>query len=156
MKVFIGVDYNEGLLTIGFVSPQGILKGLTITSSPLLNEPDTFGQRLNGAVRGLRGEENLRMKDFQAIGIGIPSRYVNNETFNNIREQISPLLNIAVYIDNRDKLAEVGENWMRNVTNIIDPRRNIQNLDRSIIYGAVKLAMDNTSLGNYPYGQKHK
>jgi predicted NBD/HSP70 family sugar kinase len=156
MKVFIGVDYNEHLLTIGFVGPQGILKGFSIQSSPLLNEPETFGQTLNSTVRSLRGEENLRMKDFQAIGIGIPSRYANSETFNGIKEQIRQFLNIEVYIDDRDKLSVVGNNWLRNVARVINPRLrpslnmvayfehqpDIQDRDLSIIYGAAKLAMD--------------
>ena len=72
IRIYVGVDCDESWLTVGFVGSQGILRGLSRTASPPPGCFDSFGQRLSGMVRGLRGEENLRMKNFRAIGIGIP------------------------------------------------------------------------------------
>ena len=145
MRIFVGVDCNEHQLTMGFIGSQGILKSLSTTASPLPDHCDTFGQRLDGMIRGLRGEENFRMKQFRGIGIGIPARYLA-ELRQSIEDQMSRHPDIPVYIEDRDALAANGNAWLKDVADMIDPRTNLQGLDLSVVYGAAKLAIDRASL----------
>ena len=140
MRIFVGVDCNEEQLTMGFVGSQGILKGLSRTGSPLPDQINMFGQRLSGMIRGLRGEGNLRMKNFYGIGIGIPARYVPR-LCHEIEKQIRQLLDIAVYIEDRDVLAAKGKLWIDDIAGM-NPHINLQQLDLSVVYGAAKLAVD--------------
>jgi len=98
MRIFVGVDCGENQLAMGFVGSQGLLKGLSTTESLLPDRLNTFGQRLNGMLRGVRGESNLRMKNFCGIGIGIPGRYLP-EHRHDIEEQIRQRVDLAVYIE---------------------------------------------------------
>ena len=147
IQIFVGVDCDEQQLTMGFVGSQGILRSLSRTSSPLPDHLDTFGQRLHGMIRGLRGEENLRMKNFRAIGIGIPGRYVP-KLRDEIEKQIRQLLDIGVYIEDRDVLAAKGALWLKDVADMLDPRFDLRTLDLRVVYGAAKLAIDSTRPNN--------
>ncbi len=143
MKLFIGVDCGENV-KVGFIGSQGILKSLsTILLSSPLERPDRLGQVLVGSIRGVRGEVNVRMKDFHGMGIGVPRRYVTKGTLHAITEQMKRLADIPVYLEDRDLLAEKGESWLKEVVNIIgDPLKDMQSIDLRVIYGAAKLAMD--------------
>lgn len=145
MRIFVGIDCDEHQLMMGFIGSQGILKALSTTASLLPNHPDTFGQHLNGMIRCLRGEENLRMKQFRGIGMGIPGRYLA-ELRQNIEDQIKKHFDIPVYIEDRDVLAVKGKVWLEDVADMIDPRIDLQKLDLSVVYGAAKLAVDRTVL----------
>ena len=140
MRIFVGVDCNEEQLTMGFIGSQGILKGLSSTGSLFPDRLNSFGQCLVGMMRGLRGEENLRMKNFYGIGIGIPARYVPR-LCHEIEKQIRQLLDIAVYIEDRDVLAAKGKLWIDDIAGM-NPHINLQQLDLSVVYGAAKLAVD--------------
>ena len=147
MRIFIGIDCDEHQLMVGFIGSQGILRSLSTTTSPLPTHLDTFGQRLNGMIRGLRGEENIRMKQFCGIGIGIPGRYLA-ELRQNIEDQVKRHLDIPVYIEDRDVLAVKGKVWLENVEDMLEPRIDLQKRDLRVIYGAAKLAVDSASPRN--------
>ena len=143
MRIFIGVDCDETRLAMGFVGSQGILRAFSTTESLLPDRVDMFGRCLNGMIRGVRGEENLRMKDFYGIGIGIPGRYLAGLR-HDIEAQIKQLLDIAVYVEDRDVLAVKGKLWLEDVADMIGPGIDLQKLDLSVVYGAAKLAVDST------------
>ena len=60
--------------------------------------------------------------------------------------RMSRHLDIPIYIEGRDVLAENGNAWLKDVTNMIDPRINLQGVDLSVVYGAAKLAIDRAAL----------
>ncbi|PIQ83393.1 MAG: hypothetical protein COV75_07635 [Candidatus Omnitrophica bacterium CG11_big_fil_rev_8_21_14_0_20_63_9] len=144
IQIFVGVDCDEQQMIVGFVGSQGILRSLSRTSSPLRDSPDRFGQRLAGMVRGLRGELNLRMRNFRAIGIGVP-RTCSPETRQDIERQIKPLLEIPIYLDDREVLSEQGKAWMMLVEDMAMPRERPKDRDLTVVYGAAKLALDHTA-----------
>ena len=143
MRIFVGVDCGEKRLALGLMGSQGILKGLSTTGSLIPDHFDTLGNRIHGLIRGLRGETNLRMKNFRGIGIGIPGRYLAGHR-QGIEAQIKQFLDIAVYIEDRDVLAEKGKLWLKEVADMIDPRIDLQELDLNVVFGAAKLAVDST------------
>jgi len=143
MRIFVGVDCDEKRLAVGLVGSQGVLRGLSTTGSLLPDRLDTLGSCLNGMIRGLRGETNLRMKNFCGIGIGIPGRYLP-ELRDEIEKQVRQLLDIGVYIEDRDTLAAKGTLWLKDVADMLDPRLDLRKLDLRVVYGAAKLAVDST------------
>ncbi len=143
IQIFVGVDCDEQQLTMGFVGSQGILRSLSRTSSPLPDHLDTFGQRLHGMIRGLRGEENLRMKNFRAIGIGVPGRYIP-DVRKNVEDQMKRLMEIHVYIEDREVLAAKGAVWLKEVADMMRPGQHSKDRDLNVVYGAAKLAIDST------------
>ena len=147
MRIFVGIDCDEHQLMMGLIGSQGILKSLSTTTSPLPEHLDTFGQRLSGMIRGLRGEEKLRMKQFRGIGLGIPGRYVA-ELRQDIKDQIKQHLDIPVYIEDREVLAVKGQAWLEQIADMVDPRVDLPKRDLRVIYGAAKLAVDNTPTKN--------
>lgn len=148
MRIFVGVDCDESRLMLGLVGSQGILKGLSTITSPALPEHlSRFGTRLHGMIPGLRGELNLRMKNFSGIGIGLPSRYLA-DLRHDFEAQIKPLLNLPVYLEDRDVLAVKGKPWLEKVVDLFDPGIQRRGLDLSVVYGAAKLAIDSAPSRN--------
>lgn len=143
IQIFVGVDCDEQQLTMAFIGSQGILRSLSTTSSPLPDRLDTIGRRLMGMIRGIRGEANLRMRNFRGIGIGVPGRYLPASR-DEIEKQITQVLDIAVYIEDRDALAAKGRAWLKQVADMAGPAADRQDLDLSVVYGAVKLAVERT------------
>ncbi len=141
IQIFVGVDCDEQQLTLGLIGSQGILRSLSRTTSPLPDHLGTFGQRLNGMIRGLRGETNLRMKNFRGIGIGVPGRYVS-DVRNELPRQLKPLLDFRVQVEDREALAVKGSAWLKDVADMLDPRIDREQWDLSVVYGAAKLAID--------------
>ena len=149
-KVLIGVDCDENRLALGFVAVYGNLKGLTQSPSLLPDKLDAFGRHLYWMTRGLRGCTNQRMKNFQAIGIGLPKQFVCDATRESIQKQMKEFWDIPIYLDDRELLEIKGKTWLTSLAHVIDSRSNPSELDLSIIYGAAKMALDNTPLAKYP------
>ncbi len=141
MRIFVGVDCDEHQLAMGFVGSQGILKSLSTTTSLLPDRIDRFGQYLHGMIRGIRGETNLRMKNFRGIGIGLPRSYLEKSR-RDIEGQIKQRVDIPVFIEDREVLAIQGRLWLAEVAAKIDPGISEQKPDLSVVYGAAKLALD--------------
>ena len=87
------------------------------------------------------------MKQFRGIGLGIPGRY-GAELRQNITDQIRQHFDIPVYIEDREVLAVKGQAWLEQVADMVDPRVDRQKRDLRVIYGAAKLAVDNTPTRN--------
>jgi hypothetical protein len=153
-SIVIGVDYNEKELVIGFINFQGMFKGASSGQSPL---PAMFRKEFEGIVRGLRGDENLRMKNFVAISIAVSDIYARDEVFSSIKRQVREFLDIPIFVEPKNKIVGIGEKWLQNLENVNDPRRNALNRDfwnLAPVYGAAKLAVDNMLSGNYPYDEQ--
>jgi predicted NBD/HSP70 family sugar kinase len=138
-RVFVGVDCGPNQLMMGFVGADGILRGLSLTQSPPSDQPELFAQRIHGMVRGLRGEENLRMKQFQGLGIGLPAGELAHGPA--CIEHIRRVWDVPVRIADRDELAVQGAEWLVEVGSLLDPRMNVTKHNLAPVFGAAKLAM---------------
>src|SRR6185295_3202682 len=109
-RIYVGVDCDPAQLMLGIIGADGILRGLSTTRSPLADEWDSFGQRIFGMVRGLRGEQNLRMKQFQGIGIGLPAGAVTAHG-QSIVSQLAQVCDIPARVADREALSAAGTAW---------------------------------------------
>ena len=94
-------------------------------------------------IRGLRGEANLRTKNFQAIGVGVPASYPP-ELCDGIKHQIERLFALNVYMEDRDVLAAEGTAWLRDIADMAGSDARPEGWDLRVVFGAAKLAVDNT------------
>lgn len=101
-----------------------------------------FGQYVDGMVRGLRGDVNLRMKNFRGIGIGVPASYL--EFRSEIEKQIKEHLELPVFIEDRDVLIKAGESWLTDVRDIVGHQFDPNKIDIRGVYGAAKLIIEHT------------
>ncbi len=141
-KVFVGVEISSKDITYGFVNSYGKL--ITVDSQRILKEPGNEAGALIGSIRGIRGELNLRFKNFVGICICFTKKENKVKDF---EQQLYQNLNIPVYVEERDYLRQLGEDWFKKLGDKIDLEGGIKNMniDLNVIYGGAKLVIDKTS-----------
>ena len=138
-KIFVGVEIGSKEIKYGFINLYGKL--IHVEKQTILNEPGNEAGLLIGSIRGIRGELNLRFKNF----VGICICFTNKENkIENFGQQLSQNLNIPVYVEDRDYLRQLGEDWLIKMGDKIDLKGWNISINFNVIYGGARFLIENT------------
>ena len=140
-KIFVCVEIGSKDIKYGFVNLYGKL--IHAESQAILKEPGNEAGLLIGSIRGIRGDLNLRFKNFVGICICFTSK---ESIINNFAQQLNQNLKIPVYVEDRDYLRQLGEDWFKKLGDKIELEGWNISIDFNVIYGGAKFVIDKTSI----------
>lgn len=138
-KIFVGVEIGSKEIKYGFIDLYGKL--IHLESQAVKKEPGNEAGLLIGAIRGIRGDLNLRFKNFVGICICFTSKENKIENF---EKQLNQNLNIPVYVEDHDYLRQLGEDWLNKLGDKIDLKGWNISINFNVIYGGAKFLIEKT------------